>query len=480
MNYPYVFRTLGKVALLLACLLLLPLLVAGIYRESHAYLAFLLPIGLLLVLGLGALQFIRPKKEQFYAKEGILIVTLSWIIMSLVGSLPYIISREIPNFFDALFETVSGFTTTGFSAAKDVERLSHSLLFWRGFTNWIGGMGVIVFFLAFFPKLNNARSMHILRAESPGHQVDKMVSKMKHSTRIIYTIYIALTGLLILLLWAEGMPFFDAVVHGLATAGTGGFSMKRLSIAAYQNPFCEVTIAVFMFLFGINFNLYYLILIGQVKKGLRSEELRWYVSIAAVAILLITLNLVAWYGDVARSLRLASFQAISILTTTGFTTADFSTWPIFSQSILFILFFIGGMAGSTGGGIKVSRIVLAWKLLKREAYHLLHSNEVKVITFERRPVDETIMKQVMAFLMGYAFLLLLGTVVLSLEAPHLLTSFITVLSLLGNVGAGFDPTFRFYALSGAMKGFLSLLMIAGRLEIFPILILFYPRMWKTL
>lgn len=478
MNYPYVFRTLGKVSLLLAALLVLPLVVAGIYQEEDLYLAFILPIMLLFIFGISLVAFIKPKKSRIYAKEGVFIVSLTWLLMSVIGALPFVISRDIPNFFDALFEIVSGFTATGFSTANNIEALSRSILFWRGFSNWIGGMGVIVFFLAFFPKLNNARSMYILRAESPGHQVDKMVSKMKLSTRIIYIIYIVLTIICILLLWIGGMPLFDSIVHGFATAGTGGFSVKNLSIAAYHRPYIENVIAVFMLLFGVNFNIYYLILVGQMKKGILSEELRWYIGIVTISILLITFNILHLYGHLADALRLATFQVSTVITTTGFSTADFSMWPAFSQSILLILFFIGGMAGSTSGGMKVSRIVLLWKLLKREIYGLLHPNEVKIINFEKRPIEERIMKQVGAFMAGYLLIILFSTIILSLEVNSLLTSFTTSLSLLSNVGLAFDPSLSFSALSNGMKAFLSLIMITGRLELFPIFILFNPRIWN--
>lgn len=480
MNYRFVLRTLGQILLVEAGILLLPLFIAFLYQEQDLYPAFLLPIGLLVILGLTLIKLNQKPSNLMFAKEGFAIVSIGWVLLSLFGAMPYIISGEIPNFFDALFESVSGLTTTGASILQDVEAMSYGLLFWRSFTNWIGGMGILVFVLAIIPNINN-RAMLILKAESPGPQVGKLVSKMRFTARILYGIYVGLTILEIILLKIGGMPFFDSVVHALSTAGTGGFSIKNASIGYYQSAYIEIVITIFMLLFATNFNLFYLILIGQSRQVFKNEELRWYLGIVAVAIAIITGSIMRLYDSFAVAFRHASFHVASIISTTGFSTTDYNLWPTMAKMVLIILMLTGACAGSTSGGMKITRIIILFKSIVNEVKHSLNPHHVLSIKLDGRIVDQAVIKGVTNFFIAYMMLIFLGTLVISFDGEDFVTGFTTVISCISNIGPGLNAVgplgnYAFYSIPS--KLFLAILMLAGRLELFPILMLFTPRMWK--
>lgn len=482
MNYRIVLQTLGKILILEAILLIVPLIVSFIYHEKHLYLPFIITIFVTAVIGLLLVFLLKKPNKMIFAKEGFAIVSLSWILISLFGCLPFIFSNEIPNFFNAFFETVSGFSTTGASILNNVEDLSRGLLFWRSFTIWIGGMGILVFVLAFLPNINE-RSMYILKAESSGPKIGKLVSKTKITARILYGIYITLSITLIILLSIGDMPLFDSVIHGLSTAGTGGFSMKNNSIGAYNSLYSEIVITIFMLLFSTNFNLFYLILIGQSKQILKNEEFLWYLGIVFIAITIITLNTLNTFGNIFTALRHSSFQVASIISTTGFSSYDFNTWPTLSKWVIIILMFTGGCAGATCGGIKISRIGILFKSIINEIKISIHPRQVTTIRYEGKPVEKQIIKEVSSFFIAYIFILLIGTLIISIENYDLVTNFTTVLSCLSNIGPGLSavgPMGNYSIFSSFSKLFLSFIMLAGRLEIFPILILFSPKMWKKL
>lgn len=478
MNYKMILNVIGKILLVEACLLLLPLMVSLIYQDHH-YLSFLITIGILIIAGL-PLFFIKPKNKRFYAKEGFVIVGLSWVLMSIFGCLPFIFSKEIPNFFDAFFETVSGFTTTGASILLDVEKMSKSMLFWRSFTHWIGGMGVLVFILAILPS-SDGQNVQFLKAESTGPQVGKLVSKVRFTARILYLIYFALTILEIIMLLCGGMSFYDSLLMSFGTAGTGGFGIYNSSAGNFS-IYCQIVIGVFMLIFGVNFNLFYLILIGKFKQALHSEEMHWYLGIVAFSVISITINLVFSSNyTFAIALKDSFFQVSSIITTTGFSTVDYNTWPTFSKAILFILMFIGACAGSTGGGIKVSRIVILLKGIKREIKRIIHPKSVSHIKFEGETIDEATLKSVQSYfalfmvLFGFVFL------IVSLDGLDFASTISAVAACMNNIGPGFNvvgPTGNFSSFSSLSKLVLSISMLIGRLEIYPILILFIPKIYS--
>lgn len=477
MNYRMIINTIGKILKIEAVLMLFPLLVSFVYKDG-CYFAFIIPIIILFVLGILA-NFIKPVRKEFFAREGLLIVGLSWIILSLFGSLPFMISGEIPNFIDAFFETVSGFTTTGASILKNVEELSKSMLFWRSFTHWIGGMGVLVFVLAVLPA-NGGQNIHILRAESPGPQVGKLVSKIKLTARILYIIYACLTVIQMIILILGKMPIFDAVVNSLATAGTGGFAIKATGIAGY-NSFCQVVIAIFMVLFGINFNAFYFILIRNFKQLFKCEEVFWYLVIIFLSTAIITTNLsIVNNLSFLINLRDSFFTVSSIITTTGFATADFNNWPILSQTVLIILMFIGGCAGSTAGGIKVSRIVLLFKNFKRNIKKLIHPRSVESIHFEGQKVEDEVISSVTTYFGLIMILFGTGLLIISLDDYSFLTNFTAMASCINNVGPGLDmvgPYGSYADFSWLSKLVLIFSMLLGRLEIFPLLVVFNPKIW---
>ena len=478
MNIKMIFYTIGNLLKVEATLLCLPLIVSFIYKEN-TYLSWLIPIAALLLFGI-LLTLKKPEKRNLYAKEGMALVGLSWIVLSLFGCLPFVISRQIPNFIDALFETVSGFTTTGASILTNVEELSNSMLFWRSFTHWIGGMGVLVFVLAILPN-SEGHNIFILRAESTGPQVGKLVSKVKVTARILYLIYLGFTILEMIFLLFGKMPVFDSIVTSFATAGTGGFGIKSDSIASYST-YCQMVIAIFMLLFGINFNIFYFIIIGKVAQALKSEELRTYIIIIAVATITIALN-IFFVLDVSLSVAFKDsfFQVVSFMTSTGFVSTNYDIWPELSQIILFFLMFIGACAGSTGGGMKVSRFMILMKSIKREIKKIIHPNSITNIRLEGTTLDESVVKGVCNYFTVLITIFVVGVIVISLNGFDFVTTISSVVTTLNNDGPGFGSvigaTGNFASFSVLSKLTLSLLMIIGRLEIYPILVLFSPKVW---
>ncbi len=477
MNYRLISHNLGRILLVEAALLVLPAIGALIYGDDTLT-AFLFTIAALAVTGAVATSF-KPKKKNMRAKEGYVIVALSWILLSLFGAMPFVISGYIPNPVDAFFETVSGFTTTGSSILSNVEALPKSLLFWRSFTHWIGGMGILVFVIAIMPKTENA-SMHIMKAEVPGPTVGKLVSKLRASARILYGIYCVLTAIEMIMLFAGGMPLFDSIVNSLATAGTGGFSILNNGIEGYNSLYAEMVIAVFMIIFGINFNLYYLILIKQVKQALKSEELHWYIGIIAVSVVIIALNLTTTKYGVAEAFRYAFFQVASLVTSTGFSTANFDTWPLLSKSVLVIIMFIGACAGSTGGGIKISRVMILIKSGIRDIRKAINPRSIETVKIDRRPVDEPVVRGVSVFFGTYMFVAAASLLLICSDTNDLTTAFTSVITCLGNMGPGLGdvgPAGNFANYSMFSKLVLCFDMLAGRLELIPMLMLFSPYAW---
>ena len=478
MNLKMVTKTVGRLLKAEALLMLLPLVVSVYYKENILYI-YGIVIGLILAVGT-LMTLPKPETKTIYAREGFAIVSLSWILMSVFGALPFVISGAIPSFVDALFETVSGFTTTGASILSNIEALPKSLLFWRSFTHWIGGMGVIVFVLAILPK-KEMQSMHILRAEVPGPTVGKLVSKTTVTARILYIIYTVLTIAEIISLLCCKMPLFDSVTTAFATAGTGGFSVKSTSIAAYNNVGAEMVISLFMLLFGINFNLFYLFLIKQFKRVFKSEELWSYLGIIATSILLISFNVYPLVENFGTALRQAGFQVISIITTTGFVTADFAQWPMFSQMILFVLMFIGACAGSTGGGLKVGRVIIIVKAVCRELRRAINPKRVKAIKLDGAVIEKDVVLTTSAYFIIYIFIIGISSLLLSIDNFDFTTTITAVVTCINNVGPGFaaaGPTENFADFSNFSKIILSANMLIGRLEIFPIMILFMRSTWK--
>lgn len=478
MNRRMVLNILGRMLKVEAVLLLMPALVSAVYRESSIW-PFLMTASFSFIIGILLQLLSKPRKTIIYAKEGFIIVALVWISISLIGCLPFVISGEIPNFIDAFFETVSGFTTTGASVLKDVEILSHGMLFWRSFTHWVGGMGILVFVMAIIPNLSD-RTIHIMRAEMPGPVVDKIVPRVKQTAKILYLIYLVITLTEIVLLLAGGMPLFDSVVHSFGTAGTGGFGIKRDSISSYS-PYCQWVIAVFMMLFGVNFNIYYLILVKKFKNILKSTELWSYISIMLAGTAIITVNNIDIYRKISVSVRHSFFQVSSIMTTTGYSTADFDRWHGLSKTVLFILMFIGACAGSTGGGLKVSRLVLLLKATVNEIKRLLHPRSVSSIRFEGKQADETTINSVNRYFVAYILCFVVAFLLISFENFGLETNISATAACFNNIGPGFGgvgPALNYGLYSGFSKMVLSVSMLLGRLEIFPILIFFLPAAWK--
>ena len=470
---------IGRILLTEAALLMLPMAVAAACGE--AVLPFLIPALLLAVIGL-ALGLKAPKRSSLYARDGFAVVALAWVLMSAFGAMPFVISGDIPHFVDAFFETVSGFTTTGASILTEIEPLGRGVLFWRSFTHWVGGMGVLVFVMAILPmSAGDGHGMHLMRAEVPGPSVGKLVSRMGDTAKILYGIYLALTLLEIALLLLGGMPLFDACIHAFGTAGTGGFSSRNISVGAYDSAYFDVVIGVFMLLFGVNFNLYYFLLIKRFRDVFRSEELRAYLLIVGAAVAAIAADIVHIYGTVGRSLRYAFFQVASIITTTGFATADFNAWPEFSRAILVILMFVGACAGSTGGGIKVARVVILCKTSLGDMRKMLHPNAVTTVRFEGKPLTDRNIRGVHLFLTVYILIFTASVLLLSLERFDLVTTFTAVAACINNIGPGLEvvgPMGNYAQFSPAAKLLLSFDMLVGRLEIFPMLLLFAPSIWK--
>ena len=483
MNYKEMFSILGKTMLIEAVLLLCPLLVGIVYSEN-TYLDFLIPIMALLLIGF-PLMCLKTKDKSIYAKEGFVIVALVWITLSLVGAVPFVLSGAIPNYIDALFETVSGFTTTGASILSNVESLPNSMLFWRSFTHFIGGMGILVFVLAIVPKYNSG-VMHVFRAEAPGPSASKLVSKLTFTARILYGIYIVMTLIEIIMLLFGGMPLFDSVLHAFGTAGTGGFSIKNSSIAYYNSTYIEMVIAVFMFLFGINFNVFYLLLIGNFKKVFRSEELRTYFIIVVSATLVIALNILSLTANFGQAIRYSFFQVTSISSSTGYVTANFDEWPALSKGIIVALMIIGACGGSTGGGIKVSRLVILVKSSFADVKRLVHPKAVVPTRLEGELLDRKTERNVHTYFTLWIMIVAITAVLLCLDINDFFTNFTATLSCIGNIGPGLSstgvglvgPAFNFGGYAPYSKVLMSVVMLFGRLEIFPMLMLFIPKTWK--
>ncbi len=477
MNRRMVLYVVGTVVKIEAALMLFPLITSFIYKESCAK-DFLISIGIALVVGFALTLIFKPGSKVIYAKEGFVIVSLAWLALSLVGALPFYISGEIPSFIDAFFETVSGFTTTGASILTDVEAMSKGLLFWRSFTHWIGGMGVLVFVMAIIPTVSD-RSIHLLRAEAPGPVVGKIVPKMKQTARILYIIYIAFTFAEMIFLLIGGMPLFDSIVHAVGTAGTGGFGIKADSLGSYS-PYIQWVITIFMLIFGVNFNLYYLILIRKFKTALKNEELMTYAIIVVLSIAAITMNIRPLYESISESIRYSAFQVAAIISSTGFATADFNQWPGMSKTILLLLMFIGGSAGSTAGGFKVARVVMLFKVIKRELQKLLHPRAVATIRLDSKRVDEKTISSLGSYLAIYVLFFFTVVFLLGFDAFDIETNISVAASCVNNIGPGLGaagPASSYALFSPFSKVVLSLTMLLGRLEIFPLILTLSPSTW---
>ncbi len=480
MNYRMIFYILGRILGTLGLLMLLPLITAALYGES--ILPFALPLVLCVAVGI-CLSLKAPKNRRLLSKDGFVCVGISWIIMSLVGCLPFIISGTIPAFVDAFFETVSGFTTTGATVMADIEAAPKGILLWRTFTHWIGGMGVLVFLLAILPRSDgkDARFMHLMRAEVPGPTVGKIVPRISDTARVLYAIYILLTLIEFVLLALGEMNLYEALAHSLSNAGTGGFGVKNDSIASYS-AYSQYVIAVFMLLFGTNLSLFYLILTGHFLKAVKSEELRWYLGIVAVCVATIFICIYPSLHSGELAFRQAFFQVSAIITTTGFITADFELWPVFTQVVLVLLMFCGGCAGSTAGGMKISRLLLLLKNGRREVRYITHPKAVMSIKLEGKRLDhETVRGTTSYIIMLMGIFVVSSLLIVALENCDLVTGFTAVATSLNNVGPGLSqvgPTDNFAAFSDPGKLVLCFNMLAGRLELFPILILFAPSTWK--
>ena len=468
---------LGYVLKIEAVLMLLPCLTAVVYREPEG-IAYLLTAALSFALGF-LMSRKKPASSVFYLKEGCVATSLSWVFLSLFGALPFLITGEIPSVTDALFETISGFTTTGASILSDVEALSYCSLFWRSFTHWIGGMGVLVFLLAVIP-LSGGSHINLMRAESPGPSVGKLVPKIRYTARILYLIYLGLTLLEVLLLLAGHMSLFEALTTSFGTAGTGGFGIKNDGLASYTN-LQQSIVTIAMILFGVNFNVYYLLLRKRASQAFKMTEVRVYLVIIAISILLITINVAPLFPSVYEAFHHTAFQVASIITTTGFSTRDFNMWPPLSQTILVIIMFIGACAGSTGGGIKVSRIILLLKGVRKEILMTCHPRSVKKLKIDGHSVSHEVIRSINAFIIIYAVIFVISLLIISLDSMDLVTNFTAVAATLNNIGPGLNvvgPTGNFSSFSDLSKFVLMFDMLAGRLELMPMLILFVPSTWK--
>ncbi len=478
MNYRMVAYCIGRIMMAVAATMAVPMALSVFWNEG-LYMSYLIPILIALAAGL-AVSVKTPKNNSLFAREGMVIVALGWIIISIIGALPFYISREIPSFIDCFFETVSGFTTTGSTILRNVEAMSKSLLFWRSFTHWLGGMGVLAFSMAIFSS-KDTRATYMIRAEMPGPTVGKLASKWQFSVRILYGIYIGLTVLEIIMLLLGGMPIFDSVVHTFGTAGTGGFGIKNSSIAYYNSAYIEYVIGIFMMLFGINFNIFYLLLIGKLTKIGENDELKWYLGIMFGSAVLIAFNILPHYHTFGQSFRYSFFQVSSIMTTTGYATADFVAWPMFSQIILVMLMLIGACAGSTGGGLKIIRVLVLVNSAKYALRRNASPRSVFSVKADGQSVKSEVLHAILLYFAVYMIFLGLSILIVSLDNKDFATSVTASIATLNNIGPGLGavgPTGNFADFSILSKIVLSVNMLVGRLELYPILVLFLPYMWK--
>ena len=478
MNFSIVQRISGYVLVFVAVLMVLPCIVAVIYQEREGW-SFVITAALCLLLGFLIMRK-KPENRVFYVKEGFVAVALSWIIMSVMGSLPFLITGTITNPIDAMFETVSGFTTTGSSVLSDVEAVSKSVLFWRSFTHWIGGMGVLVFLLSLLHMTGGGSHINLMKAESPGPSVSKLVPTVQSTAKILYIIYLAMTVLEVVFLLIGKMPLFDALTITFGTAGTGGFGIKNDSMAGYS-PYLQIVVTVFMILFGVNFSAYFLLLRRKVKQAFSMEEVRWYLLIILASIALITLSVRDMYGSVGEAARHAAFQVGSIITTTGYASTDFNLWPEVPRTILVLLMFIGACAGSTGGGIKVSRLVILVKTIKKELHTFLHPRSLKKLKMDGHTLEHETVRATNVFLIAYVLIFSFSVLLVAFDGNDLITNFTAVASALNNIGPGLElvgPMGNFGLFSNGAKLVLIFDMLAGRLEIFPLLLLFVRDTWK--
>ncbi len=483
MNYRVIFNIIGKVLVIVAAFMVPALILSLCMHESAGAVAFVISIVLCAAIGF-PLALCRPKRPDIFAREGFITVGLAWILVSMLGALPFLFSGAIPNYIDCVFETVSGFTTTGATILGDVEHLPRGILYWRSFTHWLGGMGVLVFLLILNPlsDKNTGEGMHLLRAESPGIKASKLVPRMKDSAGILYLIYIGLTVLELLLLLIGRMPLFDAVCLSFGTAGTGGFGVLNDSVASYS-PYCQWVITVFMLLFGVNFNVYFLLLMRKFNRALKNEELIVYVLVVAVSIGIISANIFRLCSGVEHTVRTAAFQVASIISTTGFSTADFDRWPQLSRTILVALMFCGASAGSTGGGAKVIRMIISFKSARRSIYKTMHPNSVRIIHVDGERIDDATVGAVGAYMLLYFFITAAAVLLVSLDGRTFETSFTAVAACLNNIGPGLGgvgPMENYSMFSWFSKIVLTLSMLIGRLEIYPILLLFTPSVWRKI
>lgn len=478
MNYKMVLYNLGRVVAVEGVALLLPLITALLYGEWTVALAFVMTIVIAFAIGVICSLVFKPKDGTIYSGEGFITVALAWIVMSLVGALPFVFSGEIPSYVDALFETISGFTTTGASILTDVEKLSHGLLMWRSFTHWIGGMGVLVLVIAVTKKASE-RNIYIMRAEMPGPIVDKITPRSKDTAKFLYIIYVGLTVLEFILLLCGGMDVFESTVHAFGTAGTGGFGIKNSSIGGYS-PYIQWVIAVFMMLFGVNFNVYFLIIVGKGLSALRSKELWTYLGVVVVATGIICANVMNIYGNFGDALRHAFFQTTSVMSTTGFSTATFSEWNEVCKGVLLVLMFIGGCAGSTAGGIKLTRVMLMFKSARHELKRMLHPRVERSVKFDGKKVEEKTINGVGVYLTLYVIILLAVFFLLCFDTGFSFESnFSAAVSCFNNIGPAFDQVFASYAAySPFSKIVLSFAMLLGRLEIYPLILVLLPSTWS--
>ncbi|MCR5201985.1 MAG: TrkH family potassium uptake protein [Lachnospiraceae bacterium] len=477
MNYKYIRFILGAVLIICGMLMVLPCIVAVIYREREG-LSLLISCAICLLIGFLCFNK-KPTRTNIYTKDSLIAVALSWITLGLFGALPFFISGAIPNYIDALFETVSGFTTTGSSILQSVEDMPKCLLFWRSFTHWIGGMGILVFMLALLP-MTGGYQMNLMKAESPGPKVGKLVPKVQSTAKMLYFIYIVMTVLQIVLLIIARMPVFDAVTIAFGSAGTGGFGVRNDSCGSYSS-LQQMIIAVFILAFGVNFNVYFLILRGKISDALSSEEVRGYFTIVLGSVAIITLSLIFKDKDPVYALRDSFFTVASIITTTGFGTADFDKWPQIARTLLVCIMFVGACAGSTGGGMKVSRIMIMFKTVKKEIRHFLYSKNIEKIRFEKKIVEHEVIRSINVFVMAYLFIYVTSFLLISLDGKDFTTNFTAVAATINNIGPGLGEvgaTGNFSSYSWLSKLVLIFDMLAGRLELFPILMLFVPKAWK--